>query len=287
MRLGVYVLGIGAITTGVVDLIWRSFDRAEEPIQAFGDQAPAHTAAFACVIAVLLIVGGITVMRPRSVRLGASLLTIGYLVFAVFWSPRLVTATQYLGLRGTIGALGGIAQEVIVIAAVAIVYASWGGVSKNASAGIVLAARWAFGLSTIVFGLAHLTNVASIGSMVPGWMPLGGKVWAVVTGIAFLSAGVGILTGILDVLAARLLTIMLAIFSALALAPQVAAFPYNQSAYGVNVYNLAAIGAAWVLADWLSERRAALATVSSVVKENGEDGRYPGTHDDARQPVKP
>lgn len=287
MRLGVYVLGVGAIATGIVDLIWRSFDRAEEPIQAFGDQIPAHTAVFACIIAVLLIVGGITLMRPRSVRLGASLLTIAYLVFAIFWLPRLVTGTEYLGFRGFVGALGGAAQEVIVIAAVAIVYAWWGGMNPNASARVLLVTRWAFGLSTIVFGLAHLTNVASIGSMVPGWMPLGGNVWAVVTGIAFLSAGVGILTGILDVLAARLLTVMLAIFSALALAPQIAAFPYNQSAYGVNVYNVAAIGAAWVLADWLSSRRTAPATVSSVVKENGEDRRYPGTHDDAGQPVEP
>jgi hypothetical protein len=63
----------------------------------------------------------------------------------------------------------------------------------------------------------------------------------------------------LDVVAARLLTAMLVIFSLLALAPQLVEFTHYQSAWGANVYNVTAIGAAWVLADWLASRRATAA----------------------------
>jgi hypothetical protein len=68
-------------------------------------------------------------------------------------------------------------------------------------------------------------------------------------------AGLAILSGILDALAARLLALMLLIFSALVLAPMVFAYPHNHIAWGGNAYNLAAVGAAWILADWLSTRR--------------------------------
>ena len=253
-----YVLGAGAVATGIVDLVWRRFDPGEQPIQAFGDRLPAHTAAFASTVALLLIVGGIMLIRARTVRIAALLLTAAYLVFAMFWAPRVVTGFEYLGWPGMFGALGGIAQETIVIAALAILYVAAANGARQPQR-VPNVARSAFGLSTIVFGLAHLTNVAAIGGIVPGWMPLGGRVWAIVTGIAFILAGIAISSGILDVLAARLLTVMLAVFSVLALAPQLVTFTHYQSAWGANVYNLTAIGAAWVLADYL--------TASSVFRD--------------------
>lgn len=257
VKLGVYVLAVGAVATGVVDVIWRRFDPAEQPIQAFGDKVPSETAVFACIVALMLIIGGLAIVRERTVRLGAVLLAAAYFIFAIFWCPRVVYGFEYLGWRGSIGALGGIGQAVIVIAAAAILYAGSGALDARGSESVTRVARWAFGISTIVFGLAHLTNLADIGRMVPQWMPLGGIVWAVVTGIAFILAGIAILTGIADLLATRLLTLMLVVFSVLALAPQLVSFTHYQSSWGANVYNLAAIGAAWVLADWLATPRAA------------------------------
>ncbi len=209
---------------------------------------------FACVVALVLIVGGITIVQPRTVRLGSVLLAVAYCVFAIFWSPRLTTGFEYLGWAGLTGALGGLAQEAIVIAALAIVFAS-GSSDAGWAQRVALIARWVFGVSALLFGIAHLANIAGIARMVPQWMPLGGNVWAVVTGIAFILAGIAILSGILDVVAARLLTLMLAVFSALALAPQLVSSSHEQSAWGVNVYNVTAIGAVWVLADWLASRR--------------------------------
>jgi hypothetical protein len=76
----------------------------------------------------------------------------------------------------------------------------------------------------------------------------------VLTGIAFVLAGLGIVSGVLDVLAARLLGLMLLVFSVLVLAPMIFPSPRDHVAWGANAYNLAAVGAAWIVADWLATR---------------------------------
>jgi hypothetical protein len=99
--------------------------------------------------------------------------------------------------------------------------------------------------------------------MVPKWMPLGGNVWAILTGIAFVLAGMSILSRVLDLLAARLLALMLFVFSVLVLAPAPLARPHNHVAWGSNAYNLAAVGAAWIFAKSIANRRTA-ATVGNM-----------------------
>ena len=91
--------------------------------------------------------------------------------------------------------------------------------------------------------------------MIPRWMPLGAPFWVVVTGIGFLLAGVAILSGILHVLAARLIGLMLVIFE-LALIPLLFADPHQHAVWGANAYNLAAAGAAWIFAASITERHA-------------------------------
>ena len=260
MKLGVYVLAVGAMATGVVDLIWRSFDPAEQPIQAFGDNVPRQTAIFACVIAVVLIVGAIAMVRPRSARLGSAMVGAASLLFAVFWLPRLYWTAVIIGWWGPIGVLGGIGQQVIIAAAATIVYVSASPTGPT-SRGAARIARWVFGVSTIFFGLTHLTSIPQVARMVPKYMPLGGDFWAALTGVAFIVAGIALVSGLLDVLAARLLTLMFVVFSALALPPLIVAYPHSQGVWGANVYNIAAIGAAWVLADCLASRARAPARI--------------------------
>jgi hypothetical protein len=115
--------------------------------------------------------------------------------------------------------------------------------------------RWTFGLCSIDFGLAHLTGPRTVVPMIPKWMPFGATFWAVLTGIAFVLAGAAIVSGVLDVLAAKLLGLMLLVFSALALAPLIFSFPHAHGSWGANAYNLTAIGAAWIVAEWLAMRQ--------------------------------
>jgi hypothetical protein len=253
MKLGVYVLGVAAIAAGIVNLIWGDFEKAHQPIQAWGDNLSGR-GLFADIVGVVLVLGGAAIMRRQSRQIGAVLVGFAYFIFAIFWAPRLYTATSILGPRGTSGAAAGVGLELIIIAAAAILYASEAPPGSPWATRTTNTARWMFGLSTVAFGLAHLANIADNAPLVPKWIPLGGNFWVTLTGVCFILAGVGILSGFLDVLAARLLTIMFAVFSVLALAPLIAAYPYAEGSWGTNAYNLAAIGATWVLADCLANR---------------------------------
>jgi uncharacterized membrane protein YphA (DoxX/SURF4 family) len=253
VKLGIYVLGIAAVATGVVDLIWGQFENAHEPIQAWGDNLTGR-GGFADVVAIVLMVGGAAIMVRRSAQFGAVLVGLAYFIFLLFWAPRIYWTIKLVGWPGRIGAIGGIGQQAIVIAAAAIVYA--GAVSEVPRAPrVTQTVRWIFGVSAIFFGLAQLTDVGSTSPMVPTWIPPNADFWVIFTGWAFVAAGIGMLSGILDVLAARLLTLMLLVFAVVVLPPIVLQYPHSEVAWGSNAYNLAAVGATWVFADWLASPR--------------------------------
>lgn len=254
MRVGIYVFGIASIAAGIMDLVWGEFESAHQPIQAFGDHIPG-VQILAYIAAVWLIAGGAAILSRQSARAGAAALAIIYSIFAVLSFPRLYTAPHVFGHRPAvyIGVCVGIAQQLILVVAAAILYASLsmrGFLSPRAA----LIARWTFALCCIDFGVAHMTALRVVAPMVPKWMPLGGAFWAVLTGLGFLLAGLAILSGILDVLAARLLALMLLVFSAFVLMPMIFALPRNHVAWGGNAYNLAAVGTAWIVAGWLAAR---------------------------------
>ena len=254
-KLGIYVCGIATIVAGIFDLLWGDFDSSHQPIQAFGDHIPGLR-FLAYITAVWMIVGGAAVLWRRTARAGAAALTVIYFIFAIFWLPRFYTAPHVLGfrIRVYIGVLGGFGTQLIVVAAAALVYASlatdgssWPHTSRIA--------RWIFGLCSIDFGLGHLTYIAEDTVYVPKWMPLGQEFWVVFTGIAFVLAGLAILFGILDVLAARLLALMFFVFNLVALPQFILANPKHHAAWGGSAYNLAAVAAAWILADAMASYR--------------------------------
>jgi uncharacterized membrane protein len=258
MRLGVYVYGLATLAAGIFDLVWGDFDTSHQPIQAFGDHIPGRE-LFAYITAVWMIAGGAAILWRRSARAGAAALAVIYFIFAVFWLPRFYTAPHVLGFRIPvfIGVLGGVGTQLIAVAAGALVYASLATHSSSWPR-TILTARWIFGVCSIDFGLAHLTGVKDNAVYVPKWMPLGGEFWTIVTGICFVLAGLAILSGKLDVLAARLLALMLLVFSALTLIPKIFAFPHAHDVWGGNAYNLAAVASAWILAASLAVRDADL-----------------------------
>ncbi len=255
MRVGVSVFGLASVAAGILDLVWGEFEAAQQPIQAWGDHIPGVT-IFAYITAVWLIAGGAAIVWRRSARFGAAALAILYSIFVVFPLPRFYTAPHFLGygIAVYIGVLGSVCAQIILAVAAAIAWeslAARGSLSQRAA----LIARWAFGLCSVDFGLAHLTAMQTVVPMVPKWMPLGGTFWTVFTGIAFVLAGLAIVSGMLDVLAARLLGLMLLVFSALALTPRIFASPHDHTTWGGDAYNLTAVGAAWIVADWLKRNQ--------------------------------
>jgi hypothetical protein len=266
LRAGIYLYAAGSIAAGILDLIWGELEPAHQPIQALGDHIPGR-AVLAFLAAVWLIGGGAAILWRPFARAGASALASIYLIFGAFWLPRFPTVVRLMGFKMPvmIGLLAGVGQQLILVAAAGIVYSS---LSGGGFASAPTASRWirfAFGLSSIAFGLAHLTGVPQVAAMVPKWMPWGGNVWAILTGIAFVAAGSSILSRILDVLAARLLALLLFLFSVLVLAPGPLARPHNHVAWGSNAYNLAAVGATAMFAESIAvgrRRRGDAATIS-------------------------
>ena len=257
MRLGIWVYGMASAAAGILDLIWGNFEPAHQPTQAFGDHIPAQQ-VFAYFIAIALIFGGAAIVYRRTARGGAITLSGVYFIFAVFWLPRFYTAPLVLGFRPFVylGVLGGVAGQLIVVAAGAIVYALAATQGRIALERLTVITRWTFGLSSVDFGVVHLMDVPTTARMIGKWMPLGADFWTVLSGIAFVLAGISILSGVMDVLAARLLALMLLFFEALVLVPLPFASPHDHVAWGGSAYNLAAAGAVWIFAESIASWRA-------------------------------
>jgi uncharacterized membrane protein len=200
-----------------------------------------------------MILAGVAILWRRTVRPGALAAALVYLMFGVFWLPRFYTVPQILGFRFSlfIGLLAGMFTQLIVVAGGLIIYASVTSKPSSWVRYVPSVVRWVFGLGSTLFGLAHLTSVQNTSQLVPKWMPFGSSFWVVLTGIAFLLAGLAILSGILNVLAAHLLAFMLLIFE-VALVPLVISNPGAHIPWGANAYSLAAAGAVLIFAGWLN-----------------------------------
>jgi len=251
---GVYLFALATIAAGVLDLIWGEFEAAHQPIGALGDNIPGQK-IFAYIAAVWMILAGAAILWRRTRRAGAVAAALIYFVFGLFWLPRFYTAPKVLGFRLTliIGLFAGMFTQLMVVAGALVLYASVTPCSSQLPHRSRVVARWVIGLAAVLFGVVHLTGVQGVAQMVPKWMPLGGDFWVVLSGVGFLLAGLAILSGILNRLAAHLLALMIVVFE-IALVPMVFANPGNHIAWGSNAYSLAAAGAVWIFASSIRRR---------------------------------
>ena len=107
--------------------------------------------------------------------------------------------------------------------------------------------KWLYALPMLVFGVFHFMNANQMAGMVP--IP-GGSIWVYVTGLAFLAAGISILLGRLDKLAAILLALMLLIFALSIHLPSV--LGGNQSSMSSLLKDIALAGGALMYARGLA-----------------------------------
>jgi uncharacterized membrane protein YphA (DoxX/SURF4 family) len=263
-RAGIILYGLASAACGIMDFIWADFDASHQPIQAFGDHIPGVT-ILAYITAVWMIAAGLAILWRRSARAGGAALAIIYFVFAIFWLPRLYTAPHYLGFRIPvfIGVTAGVGIELIACAGGALVYASLATRSSSWPRTILIT-RWIFALCAVNFGVNHLDAVADNLFFVPKSMPLGQAFWVILTGISFALAGLAILSGIQDVLAARLLALMFLAFNVFALPAFIFADPKNHAAWGGNAFNLALVGATWIFADAIATRNQSVQSQQSM-----------------------
>lgn len=256
MRVGVWLYGLGTIATGSLDVVWRQFEAAHQPIQALCPHIPG-VHALGVIAGILLIAAGIALLWRPTARIGAAGSAILYLIFVTFWLARAFTAIHALGWRINVimGLSFGIAQLFLLVAPAAILYALTTSPNPILRKRAAIAARWMLGLPPIVFGLLHLNGIHFFATIVPQWMPFR-PFWAALTGVAFVLSGAAIVFGIRDVLAARLLALMLLLFEFMVEIPPIFTHVHSQRAWGAAVYNLTAIGACWIFAEFIAARLA-------------------------------
>jgi hypothetical protein len=254
MKVGVWFYGLGTALTGILDIAWGAFDASHQPIKSLGISLPAqHILAY--VAGIWLVAAGLAILWRRSARIGAATSAIAYLIFAAFWLARYYAGIRALGWRIDVllGVSFGLAQQIMLIAPAAIVYASTASPDSLLQKRAAIAARWMLGLPPVLFGIFHLIGLRVFASIVPHWMSFG-YFWAALTGIAFFLAGCAICSGIMDVLAARLLALMLLLFEGFVEIPPIFIRLHDQRTWAAAVYNLSAIGACLIFAEFLTSR---------------------------------
>jgi uncharacterized membrane protein YphA (DoxX/SURF4 family) len=242
--LGRHVFGAAAIIFGATGLIWGEFVTIWQPVRGI---APGTQTVLAYLAAACLLGGGIAVQWRRSARPGLLVLAIVYAVFAAFWLPRVILLPRIAGTWS------GFAEQFCLVVAALMAWVALAESEASWREAALLVGRVLFGLCAISFGVVHFEALKQTADMVPSWLPPNQRFWAGATGVAHLLAGIAIVTGIRATLAARLLTAMFVVFGLLVWLPSLVAQPLVHRVWGGNAMNLAAAGAAWIVADVLAE----------------------------------
>lgn len=246
------VFGIGVIVVAVVVFALRDVDPAGQASGA----SPGHT-LLACATAGVLLIAGAALEWRRTVAWAAGALCAYYAVVVVGFKD----GGLILRHAGEFMAYSNTAEQAAVLAAALIVFATYARIDPALAARLTRAGQLAFGVCAILFGGAHFFYMGMTAPLVPAWLPPSQLFWGYATGVFHIAAGVAILTGVKDRLAAVLLTLMYAAFTPLVHLPMLWADPANHRNWTENATNLILTGAAWVVADSLARR--APATVSS------------------------
>jgi uncharacterized membrane protein len=255
MAFGWRVYGLGVMAMGLACLAFGEFD----PGQSVPEHFPART-AMAYAAGAFLAVAAAAVEWRRTTAWGAAALTCYYGLFVVVLMNGRLLLTNY----AVFGTYENIAIQSAVAAGGLIVYASTGKMDAALAARLTRLGRLAFGVCAVVFGAAHFVYMNLTAPLVPRWLPPAQEFWAYATGVCFVAAGVAILTSVQARLAATLLTAMIASFAVLVHEPMLLADHASHFNWTESAENLAALGAAWVVADSLAPKGGKMKSAQAV-----------------------
>jgi len=246
MALGWRVYGLGVMMVGLLGLVWRDFDS--------GQPVPAHfpaRIALACAAGALMFLAAAAVEWRRITAWGAAALAAYYTLIVIL----LMNGPVWLHEYAHYGTYENLAEQVAAAGGGLIVFAlaarNDGRISPALAARLTRIGQIAFGLCALVFGGAHFVYMNLTAPLVPKWLPPTQVFWGYATGVAFIAAGIAVLTGVKARLAAILLTVMIAIFAVLIHEPMLLADHRSHFNWTESAANLVILGVAWVVADSL------------------------------------
>jgi hypothetical protein len=238
--LGSHVFGLGIMAIGLAGLVWGDFITGQTVPNDF-----PHRIALAYTAAAFLLCTGIIMQWRRSASFSAAALAAYYifLVIIVMNGPVLLAHYKEYGTYESL------AEQFAITAAALIVYAVTARIHQSLATRLILIGQLTFGLCALVWGGAHFVYMNLTAPLVPKWLPPSQVFWGYLTGVAFVAAGLAILSRIQARLATILLTAMLASFTLLVHIRMLLADHKIQFNWTELAVNLAILGAAWVLAD--------------------------------------
>jgi uncharacterized membrane protein YphA (DoxX/SURF4 family) len=246
MAFGWRIYGLGVMALGMVCLVWGDFVLG----QPVPKTLPGRT-ALAYAAGVLMLVAGAAIEWRRAVAWGAATLTGYYALIVVILMNGRLLLTHY----AEFGTYSGIAEQLAIAAGGLILYATSAKIDVARVVPLTRLGQLAFGVCALLFGGAHFVYMNLTAPLVPKWLPPTQVFWGYATGVGFIAAGVAILTGMQTRLAAILLTAMLASFALLVHGPMLLADPSSRMNWTEAAVNLTVTGAAWVVADSLTQPR--------------------------------
>lgn len=223
-------------------LVWRDYhDLTQVRYLLNATDGPV----FVYAAAVAQIFGGVAIQFRRTARIGAVVIGVVYLVFALVCVPRIITTPQIYDRWGNFF------EPFSLATGAAIVYARFS--SNWAPEAVRRIGRILFGVCTASFTLEQAFYLRATAELVPTWLPLGQMFWAIATTVAFGLAAVALLTNCKALLATRLLTLMVVLLALLVWIPLVVSDPHSHVNWSELAESFAIAGAAWILAELLGE----------------------------------
>ncbi len=232
-NLGRHLFGAASVAFGLVTLAWHEYN---------GWHLPLYVAYAAAAIEIL---GGAAIQFRRTAKAGAAALAVIYLVFTLHCLPQIIAAPRIYN------SWGNFFEQFSLVTGAVIVYArlssAWSR-ERLHRIGCIL-----FGLCAASFAFEQAFYLPPTASLVPKWLPPSQMFWAIATTGFFALAAVALLTNRMTVLAARLLTLMLAIFGIVVWLPLLIASPHSYTNWSETAETFAIAGTAWILSDLLRE----------------------------------
>jgi uncharacterized membrane protein len=240
LALGRYVLGLGVLTLGAVNLAWGDFDAAA-PVPA---NVPGRAALVYIAAVFLMTVGAAVMWRRFAAWAGAAIAIYFGLIIVVLLDGQAIVAHV-----AAFDSYNGTAEQLAIAMGGLIV---WAMSAQIAAARVIRVAQIVFGICAIVFGLAHFIYMNLTAPLVPSWLAPNQMFWGYATGVFHIAAGVALITGVQARAAAILLTIMYAAFTPLVHVPILLAGHTTHFNWSENAENIALTGVAWTIADSLA-----------------------------------
>jgi hypothetical protein len=264
INLGRHVYGLAAVAFGVITLVWHDFNGWQQ-IRPLGNVP--HREILVYLAVAIELFGGVAIQWRKTARAGAFALGTLYLIFALLWVPHIVATPQVYDRWGNFF------EQFSLVSGALIVYASvrqddWGQAARAAQVGYIC-----FSICVVSFTLEQLFYLSGTASFVPKWIPPGQMFWAATTTIALALAAIALLSRHSALLASRLLTAMLIGFGLLVWLPAPFADSHQLINWAGNAQNLAITGAAWIVADFLSQN----GSVATIIESNTSRERVAGT----------